>query len=247
MWAIQLVPLLCFYGGLSGPDEELRSDDSRHVQEIVSVLITEPFALHQEEDIKNIYVNFLHGDNEAHKSIDLKSPDKWQSRYDLEGPVNAHIKVDEDNPKSIFCEIRQRRFPLQDRILGTAQFTHQDLELCKETGSVHAIVNDSSGKATTAKLELTMIQKHWKTVFADYAEPSEKLGKLDAFFSLTSKFFFLYTKATANKNASDLKRPSDEPDPDLKVSSTHPCLLFLSDNICYLNFTSPRQKRQFMN
>ena len=188
------------------------------MQEIISVSIKGDKDVNNPlfKGTKKVYVNFVHGNEEDRRSLDLRKPQEWKSNLILEGLVNMHIKVDKDR---LFCQIKEQkgRAPSdRDPVLATAEFTANELQLSEKEGKFHTVVRRPNGDSMPNLLEIAVVQKNWEQMYADLDEPKE--GKLDPFFRLMSRFFSATLESTHNKRSHELSKPVAAADPNLTMS-----------------------------
>ena len=225
--------LLC---SISGVDATV-PENKCLVKEIVKVTIKGDRDLHggplfQKINLNNldkedeVVVSFRYGNNESRNSIELKEPGAWKSNDLLSGLVNDHIVIDPESPEHLFCEIIKKGKTLfgipflpkfkKDEVVATSEFTPDDLKLSGKECTIKTQLRAPDGSSSrNAHLEIDVIQKHWKDMYAH--SNVTFVGKQELFFALTGMFFVRTMDASNNLNAWEFKKNVDAANPKLAM------------------------------
>uniref|UniRef100_A0A7S2UT20 Lipoxygenase domain-containing protein n=1 Tax=Attheya septentrionalis TaxID=420275 RepID=A0A7S2UT20_9STRA len=176
-------------------------------------------------------VSFRFGDGVSRDSLVLEEPKVWGSDHLLKGLVNSHFTIKPETPHNLVCEIKQRGTPIlgggtifgnlfpksRSRILGTAEFTAEDLRTCNAEDTIKTAVRSADGSTLHESfLEIDVLQKHWKDDYVVTSEVDAKL-QMEKFFRLTSNSFAGTLKESNNLRAFQLPKPVDAANPSLKM------------------------------
>lgn len=196
----------------------------------LSSFIPKGVALNEDE----VVVRFRFGNHPERLSTILQEPKGWRSDRLLDGQANSHIKIDESDPTSLFCDlvvlgkpiipalakipILGKKIPMtKDRVVGTAEFISMDLsDTSKSRDTLQAVLKGADGSRNSS-IEIDLIQKQWKQMYTNsHVLPG---GEIEPFFKVTSDNFVKTIQKTNNLDAWLLSPPSDPANPNLPVIS----------------------------